>query len=461
MMKSIFSVGTIGMVLLLAIGLFGDSSLIEGAGLGDFGEWILDILQDPHTQYLAFAWLVFNCLAMLILRLRLDRQKPGCYLSSRVWLVALMSFGTIVYAWHYSSAFKISPLPVTVPIIYLAGALLGQVAAAWVWGGRSRRANRRAMCLICICSGLIAMASIWQSESGAVFKYAGVHRFSGVWNNPNIYGLLAASGGLLLLGLALARLAQRQQLPEVGSMIRWQSGVGITVWFAALVILGYGLVGSYSRGAWVAGICGLGYLTSQVAKDRFWKYRSLTSGPSSQMVLCLREGKWIFAILLLLIMTLLYWHSSDTESLLRRRAFSVFNFADFSWRNRIATWEGALQITADYPLLGAGWNCTPLLYYSYYMPPRMIQSASIQMNDYFMLGSTLGIPGLYAFGIYIWVLLSKASGPSRLNILLAAYRSAVIVLLVGFWFDGGLFKLATASLFWTLLEAGNPMGRRV
>lgn len=83
------------------------------------------------------------------------------------------------------------------------------------------------------------------------------------------------------------------------------------------------------------------------------------------------------------------------------------------------------------------------------------------MNDYFMLGSTLGIPGLYAFGIYIWVLLSKASGPSRLNILLAAYRSAVIVLLVGFWFDGGLFKLATASLFWTLLEAGNPMGRRV
>ena len=34
-------------------------------------------------------------------------------------------------------------------------------------------------------------------------------------------------------------------------------------------------------------------------------------------------------------------------------------------------------------------------------------------------------------------------------------RAGAIVLLVGFWFDGGLFKLATASTFWILLELGN------
>jgi hypothetical protein len=28
------------------------------------------------------------------------------------------------------------------------------------------------------------------------------------------------------------------------------------------------------------------------------------------------------------------------------------------------------------------------------------------------------------------------------------------VFLVGFWFDGGLFKLATAAPFWILLELG-------
>ena len=29
-----------------------------------------------------------------------------------------------------------------------------------------------------------------------------------------------------------------------------------------------------------------------------------------------------------------------------------------------------------------------------------------------------------------------------------------MVLLVGFWFDGGLFKLATGAMFWVLLELG-------
>jgi hypothetical protein len=36
----------------------------------------------------------------------------------------------------------------------------------------------------------------------------------------------------------------------------------------------------------------------------------------------------------------------------------------------------------------------------------------------------------------------------------AACRAGAIVLLVGFWFDGGLFKLATGSVFWILLELG-------
>ena len=31
-------------------------------------------------------------------------------------------------------------------------------------------------------------------------------------------------------------------------------------------------------------------------------------------------------------------------------------------------------------------------------------------------------------------------------------RSALVLLLIGFWFDGGLFKLATGTIFWVLLE---------
>ena len=33
-------------------------------------------------------------------------------------------------------------------------------------------------------------------------------------------------------------------------------------------------------------------------------------------------------------------------------------------------------------------------------------------------------------------------------------NAGAIVLIVGFWFDGGLFKLPTASVFWILMELG-------
>ena len=34
-------------------------------------------------------------------------------------------------------------------------------------------------------------------------------------------------------------------------------------------------------------------------------------------------------------------------------------------------------------------------------------------------------------------------------------HAGAIVLLVGFWFDGGLFNLPTAATFWILLELGS------
>jgi len=122
----------------------------------------------------------------------------------------------------------------------------------------------------------------------------------------------------------------------------------------------------------------------------------------------------------------------------------------------------------DYPL-GVGWNKVVETYSKRYSPPEG-GAAAIATNDYLMLGTTLGIPALFCFGMYVWLSLTTNSGAriqkpesalppsifhSPSSILLAATcRAGAIVLLVGFWFDGGLFKLATASTFWILLELG-------
>ena len=150
-----------------------------------------------------------------------------------------------------------------------------------------------------------------------------------------------------------------------------------------------------------------------------------------------------------------------------RRATSVANANDFSWRKRVAAYEGALQMMADKPLLGFGWNQPQRVYDQFYRTPKVDEGAAIQLNDYFTLGTTLGIPALACFVAFIGLSLTRNTEHETRNTQTAALRpltsdlwlpsvcrAAAIVLLVGFWFDGGLFKLATGAAFWILLELG-------
>ena len=91
---------------------------------------------------------------------------------------------------------------------------------------------------------------------------------------------------------------------------------------------------------------------------------------------------------------------------------------------------------------------------------------AIQLNDYFTLGATLGLPALLCFAMYVGLSLTRplatdyrslitAYGPLTTDYWLkTTCRAGAFVLLIGFWFDGGLFKLATAAPFWILLELG-------
>jgi O-antigen ligase len=249
-----------------------------------------------------------------------------------------------------------------------------------------------------------------------------------------------------------------------------------------------GLLFSYSRGAWLAFFCGFGYLAWRaVQSPPVLHSGSATEGGKSKV-----QSHWIssfaknwlpLSVILASAFVLTFWQFRHAEHKLAHRTFSVSNVNDFSVRNRVATWEGALQMMADRPWFGLGWNQPEPMYGNDYSPPKLVESAAIEMNDYFMLGATLGIPALFCFIAYIWLSLTRsaecgmrnggqnsetrihpASSPSILHppssILLAATcRAGAIVLLVGFWFDGGLFKLPTAATFWILLELGAAPAR--
>ena len=222
-----------------------------------------------------------------------------------------------------------------------------------------------------------------------------------------------------------------------------------------------GLLFSYSRGSWAGAAAGLLYLAWAYRK---FKWRFVLPG-----ILVVAAGAWFF------------WHATaDTAPWYVKR----LDLGRPSAQNRVASWHGALQMMWDHPL-GVGWNKAVEIYAKNYSPPED-GAAALNTNDYLMLGTQLGFPGLFCFVVYVGLCFRNRPNLTQLHSqplsnpigegdvsppagsgagiksssfthhlpLQAACLAGTLTLLVAFWFDGGLFKLATASVFWVLLELG-------
>jgi O-antigen ligase len=486
----------IGLVLsVLGLCLFGDgrpakSSQVLGLALAE----ITAVLADPGTQ-----WMVFVCagtyfLGFVVLRRRLAGAGASGGGGSRIedggsrlrtawglaaqwleepafWLSSLLVLGALAYGINYTEAVKI-----TNALTLLGAAMIGQ--GAGLWESRKQKAesrNRASGTVVAVLIVLLVGAAVWQAEAGHSFQYRGQGRWSGPWDNPNTFGVLMGVG-LVLAGGVLVQ-SPKSKVQSLRSKV--QSGpehptsniqrrtsnlagwVRAAFFLAAAVVMGVGLVKSYSRGAWVGTVVALAYLFLK-AESRKQK-AEIPSGPRP---LRWSGRRWVaLAIVCASVGVLAFWGFRQAERGMVRRAYSVANANDFSWRNRVAAWEGALQMMAEKPWFGFGWNQPERVYDRYYRAAKVDEGMAIQMNDYFTLGTTLGLPALVCFALYVLLALigqprPELAPPQTLDFRLwtldsaAVCRAGAVVLLVGFWFDGGLFKLATAAPFWILLELG-------
>jgi O-antigen ligase len=310
-------------------------------------------------------------------------------------------------------------------------------------------------------------------------------RSTGPWDNPNIFGLLMGVGIVLAIGSAVLNFRllgfSKSDAGCWKGHRRWWEVAFVIVYLVSAGLMGRGLLHSYSRGAWLATFCGSAYLFGNLRHRNAHLATALSPRPpggEGESLSCASCVSWFnknwfsLSAILLSVVVLSFWHYRATEWYPARRAFSVTNTLDSTWRDRVAAWECALQITAEHPCFGAGWNQPERLYRRYYFLPEVSGSAGIRLNDYLLLGATLGIPALFCFGMYIWLSLKQKSEvrsqkseigsqdlrsdlrPPASDLLSATCRAGAIVLLIGFWFDGGLLRLPTAATFWILLELG-------
>ena len=449
--------------LVLIFCLFADSSILETNGvIGSIRAEATAIFRDHGTQWMVFLCLATNFLTFLVLQCRMTKLNFWRIANPDLWLTGVLLLGALVYAFSFSTAAQS-----TQALMLLAGAVLSSGMAVWsMWRQKSGGVSMTRLVIITLVMLLLATL-LWHINVGSSFEYHGQTRWGGAWRNPNIYGLLIGVGMVLATGLLFQSLKPEVQSQKWGGQ-KWK--VRLVRWFKIIffltvaITLSIGLIKSYSRGAWVAVICGLAYLL-------WWGVRSPKSEIRSRWTLWIEKNWFPLSTILITAIILCFWQFQHTEHkhVVTRRVFSVANVNDFSWRNRVAAWEGVLQIMAERPVFGAGWNQPERMYDDYYRPTK-IEGAAIQLNSYFILGATLGVPALFFFGMYIWLSLSQKSevrsqksdggipavdirSPTS-DLWRPTCRAGAIVLLVGFWFDGGLFYLPTAFMFWILLGLG-------
>ena len=138
---------------------------------------------------------------------------------------------------------------------------------------------------------LLAFASWWHLDIAHNF-YPGT-RWTGLWDNPNIYGMLMGAGVVLAIGLLTEnRKAESRKQKSVGSQneekrkaesgkrkllrsLRSFAAVKLeVVLFIAAGMMGVGLFFSYSRGAWVGTAVGLLYLAKAHGKAESGKRKA-------------------------------------------------------------------------------------------------------------------------------------------------------------------------------------------
>ena len=321
---------------------------------------------------------------------------------------------------------------------------------------------------------LLAFASWWHLDVAHSF-YPGT-RWTGLWDNPNIYGMLMGAGVVLAIGLRAGMKKEECRMKNPVEKLKpesKESGNILLRFFATikssfrsphsailLVVAGMMAVGlffSYSRGAWLGTAIALLYLAKTHGKFK-WRSRKFLLFSA-------------FCFLFLIFGVCFFWNNtSDTGPWYLKR----MDLSRASVQHRVSAWRGAVQMMWDHPF-GVGWNNAVGVYQKNYSPPDG-GAMAINTNDYLMLGTQLGFPGLICFVAYVALCFRKVGRASRLSsealqrehiknvasaspmragetpAILYACRAGALAMLVAFWFDGGLFKLATAAVFWILLE---------
>jgi O-antigen ligase len=351
-------------------------------------------------------------------------------------------------------ASAISAIESNAPWIFVGGAIFGKGISLII--GKIGTAKQNIINHVYLVLTLLLAFTASLNDRSPLFKYHEDIRWTGPWKDPNIFGLLMGAGLLLALNGLAGVIVKFSLIRKALNRVRIAKEFFFAnLYLLTLILFARGLLHSYSRGAWLGTIAGVLFMAIKITgKDVVY--------PASLFylqLLWLKRNRIPLLCILFSVLVLSFWQLRFSNYLPIRRLFSMADVNDFSWRNRIVMWDGALQLMLERPISGFGWGAAESVLKNKY--PRLYDTSAIRTNDFLTLGISAGVIVLLCFLAYVCLMLIVKDVGRQSHVLGDYYlplprhfilHPIVLLFIIGFWLDGGLFLLPTGPLFWLFLE---------
>lgn len=299
----------------------------------------------------------------------------------------------------------------------------------------------------CFCLFLSPLNSNPNVIRGGQFMYHSQARWTGIWQNPNIFGLLMA----VVFVLSAGRLWRRLQKRDEGHWLPY---------LLPSVIAIICVMKSYSRGAWVGTLCGAAFLFWHDWAGNAWTNNDLPPQNNDRKKKLFLFG--IAGLVLGFLLVLAFKTAEQKQIPIVQRMVSAFGQRDFSSQNRLASYQDGINMLTDRPFAGFGWENVIRVHTALYLQSGLSTGEAIKLNDFLMLALRLGLPMFSVFLLFLWVWFSAGRRqnpmPKKFDQDIRLCRSATLMLAVGFLFMDGLFRLACGGAFWLFLTLSLDFG---
>lgn len=364
------------------------------------------LVRGGRVRFTRVEWLVLAFLAWVVLTSVTSIHPPTAIFGKYRRFEGLLSF--LTYAGWFFLALQLADRPSRIRSIARSLAIGGVLVAAY---GVAQRLG--------IDPGLWGALPFEQRRAFSTF------------GNPDLLG------GYLMFPLAVSL---SLALSEKRQAIR-------ALWWSAFAVIGFCLLVSYVRGAWIGGTVAIAAVAAAAAAARApWMSVDWAAVGISAVLAAVETVRSL--------------SSTDGVTNVVARIKSIFEFGEGSALTRFQIWQAALAAIKERPILGWGADTFRLLFPRFkpraYTGTAGYLSVADNVHNYpLQLASAIGIPGLLMlYGFFAWTLARsfrtvfvKKSGSDRL--VLAGFWAAVLGYIVHLTF--GLSITGSTVLLWLSL----------